>query len=97
MLAEIERSGKSVRDFASEHHLRAERIEVWRRRLGHPAPAAASFEEIAPATVSAALEAAPKSTVDLMFREGRVLRFDADLAVDRLAAIVRALSEIDRC
>jgi len=97
VLAAIERSGTTIEDFAREHGLRAQRIDLWRRRLGHRTGTGAAFQEIASATVSAALEAAPKFTLDLLFRDGRVLRFDAGVAVDRLGAIVRALAEADRC
>lgn len=98
VLAAIERSGETVEDFANAHRLRAGRIELWRRRLGHQLPATApGFQEISPATVSAALAASPKSTVDLVFPDGRVLRFDPGLCVDRLGAIARALAEAERC
>jgi len=55
------------------------------------------FREVARATVTAALEVTPKSTVDLVFRDGRVLRFDAGLSVERLGAIARALDVGERC
>ena len=96
--AAIERSGMAVSDFAREHGLRAGRIDLWRRRLGHHRLGAAPvFQEVDRATVSAALEPAPRSTVDLVFCDGRVLRFDAGLSVDRLGAIVRALDVVERC
>src|SRR5215216_5289671 len=81
VLAAIERSGKTVEDFAIEHGLRAGRIDLWRRRLGaQPQIATSASYEIAPETVSAALEAPPSSTVDLVLRDGRVLRFDSVLS-----------------
>ncbi len=98
VLAAIERSGMTVSGFARDHGLRAGRIELWRRRLGHHQLGVAPvFQEVARATVSAVVEPVPKSTVDLVFRDGRVLRFDAELSVDRLGAIVRALDVVERC
>lgn len=98
VLAAIKASGQTVADFARKHGLRAGRIEVWRRRLGAEGPSeSATFQEVARATVSAALEGSSRSPVDLVFPSGRVLRFDAGLPVERLGAIARALAEVDPC
>lgn len=90
VLAEIEAAGTSIEAFAKEHRLRPARLHVWRRRLSEPGSRAVDFHEVA-------LAPQVTPTFEVLLPGGLVARFGVDAAVERVAAIVRALEAVRLC
>ena len=90
VLGELKGSGQSVSAFCRERGLSPGQVYVWRRRLGavpaiHPVPIPAT--DFLPVKV---LPTAPVA-LEIVLRNGRVLRLQGDITPGRLATFAQAL------
>jgi transposase-like protein len=91
-LAEAERSGLRLSQFASEHGLNVHRLIRWKKQLSAPiAQPLAAFEEVPSGPLVKAPSIAVRERFEIELRNGRVVRvsesFDAE-ALRRLLCIV---------
>lgn len=91
-LAEAERSGLRLSQFAVEYGLDVQRLLRWRKQLAVPiAQSTLAFEEIPSSRIAQAPSVAHRERFEIELRNGRVVRvsesFDAE-ALRRLLSIV---------
>ncbi len=77
----LSRSGKSVLEYAREHGLKPDTLYRWRRRLRPPA----ATPRLLPLTLEA------PAPCELVFPDGRVLRFPVTLPALTLGAWIAAM------
>ena len=94
VLAALDRSGQSVSAFSSQHGLDAQRIYLWRRRLGQAEPT--TFHELAvrPTPVD---EAPAATSFELSFASGHVLRIPTSFETRMLARLIDVLEKAGMC
>ena len=105
ILEEATEPGISAAAVARRHDLHPQQLYAWRRRYGVPVPICdeavtflpVSLEGSSPANLGDAPEATvmkrrrQPNRIEIVCRNGRVLRFDAGIEVDRLGALIRAV------
>lgn len=89
-------SGLTLAHFAVRHGIEFQRLERWRRRLGDAVPTreepAVAFEELKGPLLRSPT---PRGRMEVMLRDGRVMRLDPDFdadAVRRLLAVLEGAS-----
>ena len=94
VIAALERSGKAVREFATEHGLDPQRVYLWRRRLGEGA-GPTTFQEVVvrPSTVNQVASATDGICFEVVMTTGHVIRVPQSF--DR-AALERLLDVVGR-
>lgn len=88
-LDELAQSGLSVAKFAETKGVSTNRIAYWRKRLAESVPM--SFVAVPPATPSRA-QAPTSSGIEIVMRDGAIVRVREDIDVEHLARIVGALA-----
>jgi transposase-like protein len=90
VLKQVEASGVSVREFATQHGLDAQRLYRWRAGLGSAAAAAApAFVEIKPAT---------RPVIEVALRSGHVVSVPDGFSEETLRRVVAVLEgQVERC
>jgi hypothetical protein len=95
-LAALDRSGKPVSVFASEHGLDPQRLYGWRRRLGGAEPT--SFREVivhaSPATSVSVSDRAP---FEISLASGVVVRVPPSFDATALARLLDVLAQARAC
>jgi transposase-like protein len=96
VIAALDRSGLSVSAFASEHGLDAQRLYLWRRRLGEAE--LTTFQELAvrPATVPRE-EASADAPFEIALATGHVLRIPTSFETRGLARLIDILAKAGMC
>jgi transposase-like protein len=96
VLAALDRSGQSVSVFASEHGLDAQRIYVWRRRLGKTE--LTRFHELSVQPTPVVHDEAPAATsFEVAFSSGHVLRIATSFETKTLARLIDVLDKAGMC
>jgi len=90
VLAALERSGKPVSVFAAEHGLDAQRVYVWRRRLGVSAEAT-TFQEVQVRPPS------PRAPFEITLLSGATLRVPSSFDADALWRLLEVLARAGAC
>lgn len=101
IVAELDAPGGSVSEVARRHGIHTSLVFRWRRDGSPRAPASAARSQPAafvPMIVSAPMPPPPSTApmsssgrIEIQLTSGRVVRFDASVDVDALAAIIVAL------
>jgi transposase-like protein len=94
VLAALDRSGQSVATFASEHGLDAQRVYLWRRRLGKAEPT--MFHELAVRRTPVVHHEVPAS-FEVAFASGHVLRVPSSFETTTLARLIDVLDKAGMC
>jgi transposase-like protein len=96
VVAALERSGQSVTTFASEHGLDAQRVYLWRRRLGKAEPT--TFQELAvrPAPVPVE-DMSADAPFEIVLASGHVLRVPSSFDTRTLARLIDVLGKAGMC
>lgn len=94
VIAALERSGQSVSVFAAEHGIDAQRLYVWRRRLGARAERT-TFRELAVSPTRGALEELER--LEVVFPSGVFLRVPTSFDSDALARLFEVLAQASVC
>jgi hypothetical protein len=96
-LAAQERSGLSLRAFATREGLDVQRLERWRRRLAEVA--VPGFEEVIPPVAAAAPhddvdhgDTVQRERFEIVLREGRVLRVPVSFDASSLRRLLEVLA-----
>jgi transposase-like protein len=90
-LAALQRSGKPVSVFASEHGLDPQRLYCWRRRLGKAEPT--TFQELVVRSAPAISITDSDAPFELVLRSGVVVRVPSSFeaaALERLLEVLRS-------
>jgi len=96
VLAALDRSGQSVSAFASEHGLDAQRVYLWRRRLGEAEPT--TFRELAVCATPVVHNGAPvPASFEVAFSSGHVLRIPTSFGTRTLARLIDVLDKAGMC
>src|SRR6266436_3843977 len=92
VIAALDRSGQPVSVFAAEHRLDAQRVYVWRRRLGRIGSAGAGRSTFRELVVRAAAPPSIVSAVgvgfEIVLASGAVVRVPASFDSDALARLL---------
>lgn len=105
ILEEAAESGVSAASVARRHDLHPQQIYAWRRQYGLPVPVCDEAVTFLPVSVvdghSSALGNNPEPTprrkrsslerIEIVCRNGRVLKIDSGIDVERLGAVIRAV------
>jgi transposase-like protein len=89
VLHALERSGQPVSAFAAEHGLDAQRVYLWRRRLGARAERT-TFREVV-------VRAAGADRLEIVFPSGTTVRVPAGFDDDSLERLLVAVSRAGAC
>jgi transposase-like protein len=96
VLAALDRSGRSVSTFASEHGLDVQRVYLWRRRLGKAEPT--TFQELAVRqTPVAPEEGSVEAPFEIALVTGHVLRIPTSFDTRTLARLIDILAKAGMC
>jgi len=88
VLEEQSQSGLSVREFAHDNGIDAQRLYAWRRRLSRPLQTSAFIEVARPAPE---VPTAASSSSEVVLRSGDVIRIHGEVDVVSLRRIVEVL------
>ncbi len=88
ILEEQRESGLSVREFARDNEIDAQRLYAWRRRLSRSLQTGAFFEVVRPAPD---VVAATSSSSEVVLRSGDVIRLHGEVDAVSLRRIVEVL------
>jgi len=96
VLSALERSGKPVRAFAAEHGLDAQRVYVWRRRLGEAERT--TFQEVVVRPVaSQPLPGPGDSGFAIALVSGDVVRVPASFDSAALGRLLEVVTRVRAC
>jgi hypothetical protein len=99
LLAEAERSGKSLSAFAQGRGIDPQRLYTWRRKVGAAKKGVESpttGEAFMPVRLTPEARATPPSVFELVLGVGRVVRVGADFDARALRRLVETLEEASR-
>jgi transposase-like protein len=96
VLAALDRSGRSVRDFAEEHGLDPQRLYAWRRRVAEGDPITFHEVTVGPGP-SASAQGAASGTFELVLASGIVVRVPAMFDAASLARLLDVLKQAGAC
>jgi len=89
VLAALERSGRPVSVFAAEHGLDAQRVYLWRRRLGASAEST-PFQELL-------VRPSPRAPFEITLGSGTTLRVPSSFDSDALSRLLEVLARAGAC
>jgi hypothetical protein len=101
VIAALDRSGKSVLEFATAHGLDPHRVYLWRRRLGGPRPGKAGhtmFQELVVRPREAVARVDEQdSPFEVVLASGAVFRVPASVDATSLARLLDVLGRARAC